>query len=106
MTIQDAQKRDAQLAGVSATPGADPVRGGEAAHAAGQVSTDNDRVALSALGHRIRGESSDSLERTAYLEQLAAALQKGQYRADPALIANKLIDEALSERNLSPAQPE
>ena len=70
------------------------------------AATSRDQVALSELGAKLRELDSDSPERAARLEQLAAEVQAGRYRVDPMQVSDRIIEEALADtRDDSPAPP-
>src|SRR5512138_507558 len=54
-----------------------------------------DEVALSDLGAKLRELHSDSPERAARLDQLAAEVASGRYGVDPMQVSDKLIEDAL-----------
>jgi flagellar biosynthesis anti-sigma factor FlgM len=66
--------------------------------------TSRDEVALSDLSARIRELDSDSPERMARLEQLAAEVESGRYRVDAGELSSRIIDDAL--RPEEPSGPE
>jgi len=57
-----------------------------------------DEVNLSSLAAAVQSALSDSPERTARLERLAAEFAAGDYQADATSTARGLIDETLSDR--------
>lgn len=63
---------------------------------AGNNQSRTDEVNLSSLAAAVQSALSDSPERTAHLERLAADFAAGTYQADGTSTARGLIDETLS----------
>lgn len=74
---------------------------GKAAKGAGKAGG-GDEVNLSSLASAVQSALSDSPERTARLEQLAADYAAGNYQPDAAATARGLIDDSLSTEEEKP----
>jgi anti-sigma28 factor (negative regulator of flagellin synthesis) len=79
-----AEQRRAEPAGKHETP-PEGVKSGEA----------RDRLQLSTLASRMHAEETESPERTAKLERLAADFAAGRYEPDSEAISDRLIDDAM-----------
>lgn len=55
-----------------------------------------DQVSLSRLAEQLKALDSQSPERQARLDQLAAAYQAGEYNPDPEAVGDAVIDDALA----------
>ena len=93
------QARDA--ARTQETSSTQQARAARAAAGAGAASG-SDQVNLSSLASAIQGAMSDSPERTAYLDSLAADFAAGAYQPDPQATASGIVDDTL----LHPDKPE
>ncbi|MBL8173768.1 MAG: flagellar biosynthesis anti-sigma factor FlgM [Bryobacterales bacterium] len=60
-----------------------------------QRTADGDRVQLSLLSNSLRAESEDTPERLEKVQALREAYQSGAYQGDSAVVAERLVDEAL-----------
>jgi hypothetical protein len=54
-----------------------------------------DQVNLSTLGSKVRELDTESPERAASLEKLAAEVQAGRYNPDPATVSRKIVADAI-----------
>lgn len=61
----------------------------------------SDEVNLSSLASALQGALSDSPERTAYLDRLAAEYASGAYNADPHATAKGIVGDALLDASES-----
>ena len=55
----------------------------------------DDQIDLSGLSRALNSAQSDSPERVAKVEQLAAIYAKGNYSSDPAEISRRVVEDAL-----------
>jgi flagellar biosynthesis anti-sigma factor FlgM len=62
-----------------------------------------DEVSLSDLGTKLRQFDSESPERAARLEQLAAEVAAGRYSVDPMKVSDRMIEDALRPDNVPPS---
>jgi len=70
-----------------------------ASRTSGQAETSTgDDVHLSELVRSLRTLAAESPERQAYIDKIAHAYARGEYRADPVATAGKIIDEALGHK--------
>jgi anti-sigma28 factor (negative regulator of flagellin synthesis) len=60
----------------------------------------SDEVNLSSLANVLQDAITESPEKTAYLEKLAAQYAKGSYQADPRAVAQSLIGETLADNKI------
>ena len=93
------QARDASR--TQETASTQQARAARAAVGAGGTSG-SDQVNLSSLASAIQGAMSDSAERSAFLEGLAADFAAGAYQPDPQATARGIVDDTL----LHPDKPE
>ena len=63
-----------------------------------------DQVALSDLSAKLRELDSDSPERAARLERLAAEVASGRYRVDAMEVSDRIIDDAVEPGDASAAE--
>ena len=59
------------------------------------LTTAKDEVSLSDLSGRLRELDSESPERAARLERLAAEVKSGRYNVDPAEVSHRIVNDAL-----------
>jgi flagellar biosynthesis anti-sigma factor FlgM len=65
------------------------------ARSGGVSARGTDEVELSGLSSRLAALQSNSPERSANLDRLAAAVSNGQYRIDPQAVGGAIINESL-----------
>jgi anti-sigma28 factor (negative regulator of flagellin synthesis) len=65
---------------------------------ANKSSGGSDEVNLSSLANVLQDAITESPEKTAYLEKLAAQYAAGTYQADPQAVAKSLIGETLADK--------
>lgn len=71
-------------------------RAGQSRHASGAGGADGDHVEISGLGAAIAAEQSDSPERAAKIDQLAAVYQSGKYQVNSQVLARDILGESAS----------
>jgi anti-sigma28 factor (negative regulator of flagellin synthesis) len=96
MKINDSNINGLASSGIGKAQEAD-VAGRTRGKGAGGADSSTDRVELSSLSASLRAEDSESPERAAYIEQLAADYEAGQYNPDALEVSKKIIADALRE---------
>jgi hypothetical protein len=86
------------LRGTGATQPAEALRSARGGRGPAGSGDGTDRVALSEWSGRVQELAVDSPERAARIEKLSAEVRTGRYQADPLLVSQRLVEEALKPR--------
>ncbi|HEY8606457.1 MAG TPA: flagellar biosynthesis anti-sigma factor FlgM [Noviherbaspirillum sp.] len=89
MKIEDALKKTAGI-GVATTPARG--KGADKAAGVGQAATETDSVKLSATGQALAQAGTGGVFDSQKVEEIKAAIAKGEFKVDPEKVANGLLD--------------
>jgi hypothetical protein len=96
MKINDSNINGLASSGIGKAQEADAASRGRGKNVSGSDSAP-DRVELSNLSASLRAEDSESPERAALVDKLAADYAAGRYNPDPLEVSKKIIADALHE---------